>query len=149
MKTVSTTPPPPAPAPKEEQSKPSTVVNTTTQTEPETKKESQDRPFSAEYFDVQDWGKLLLEPKLDVDGLTSKISFIEDYLSSQLKKNSMKFDRDSFRDILSDIENSLGIDSKHDVKYRVARVYGFLNVIKMTKEKEEQRQKRLISILKK
>jgi hypothetical protein len=90
-----------------------------------------------------------LEPKLDVHGIASKVVFIEDYLKEQLSRNSMKHDKDSFREILSDIEDSLGLDSKYDLKHRVSRVYGFLNVIKLTKEKEELRQKKLIAILKK
>ena len=147
MKELSTTPEKPKPT-KEEPKKPAEVVNTTTIQE-KLEPSKPDRPFSAEYFDVKDWGSLLLEPKLDVHGITSKVSFIEDYLSGQLKKNSMKCDLDSFKDILSDIENTLGIDSKHDLKYRISRVYGFLNVIKLTKEKEELRQKHLMAILKK
>jgi len=122
-------------------------VNSTTPTEPEKKEEVQDRPFSAEYFEVPEWGSLLLEPKLDVHGLTTKVLFIDNYLKEQLSKNSMNANKDSFRDILSDIENSLGLDSKHSVSHRVARVYGFLNVIKHAKEQEEIRKKRLFSIL--
>jgi len=146
MKTLSTTPAPVAP---EEPKKPVDVVNTTTKTEPTAEKSTQDRPFSAEYFDVPDWGALLLEPKLDVHGIASKVSFIEDYLKEQLSKNSMTHDKNSFRDILSDIEENLGLDGKYDLKHRISRVYGFLNVIKLTKEKEELRQKKLIAILKK
>jgi hypothetical protein len=147
MKVLSSTP-----EPKDVKTAPESsreVVKTTSYTEPLPEKDASDKPFSAEYFDVPDWGRLLLEPKMDVHGITQKISFIEDYLGGQLKKNSMKSDKDSFREILSDIESSLGLDSKHDLKHRVSRVYGFLNVIKLTKEKEDLRRERLLSMLKK
>ena len=147
MKVLSTTP-----EPKVEKTPPETpkeVVKTTDYTSTLPPKDTQDRPFSAEYFDVPEWGSLLLAPKLDAHGIVNKISFIEEYLSTQLKKNSMKSDKDSFREILKDIEDNLGLDIKHDVTHRLSRVYGFLNVIKLTKEKEDLRRERLLSMLKK
>lgn len=128
---------------------PREVVKTTEYSEPLAPKDTQDKPFSADYFEVPEWGQMLLAPKLDVHGLVSKIGFIENYLGTQLKKNDMKVDRDSFRDILADIETSLGLDSKHDSKHRIQRVFGFLNVVKMTKEKEDLRREKLLSMLKK
>jgi hypothetical protein len=148
MKDLSVTPPPP-PVVKEEEKKPVAVVNSTPKTEEKVVNDDKDRPFTAEYFDVKDWGKLLLEPKLDISGLVQKLTFVEEYLSTQLKANSMNADRSGMKDILEDIEKSLNIDHKHDVSYRIARVYGFLNVIKAAKEKEDIRRQRLVSLLKK
>jgi hypothetical protein len=128
---------------------PKEVVKTTDYTSKLDPKDTQDKPFSADYFEVPEWGELLLAPKLDVHGLVNKVSFIEEYLSTQLKKNSMKSDKDSFSEILRDIEENLGLDPKHDSKHRISRVYGFLNVIKLTKEKEDLRRERLLSMLKK
>lgn len=124
-------------------------VNSTDIETPLPPKDTKDKPFVADYFDIEGWGQLLLEPKMDAHGLVNKINFIEEYLSNQFKKNSMKNDMDSFKEILKDIEESLGVDDKHEITHRISRVYGFLNVIKLTKEKEDLRRERLISMLKK
>lgn len=125
------------------------VVNSTTKKEESSKSETPDRPITAEYFDVPDWGSILLEPKMDAHRMYDKVVFIDDYISEQLRKSALKSGKESVFDILADIENSLGLTSKHDVTHRLSRVYGFLSVIKMAKEREAEREKRLMSILKK
>jgi hypothetical protein len=98
-----------------------------------------DCSYAADYFDLKDLPSLILEPKLDVNNLVEKIVFLEDYLSDQLRNNKMSVDRDAFTSILSDIERTLGIDRKHELNHRVSRVYGFLNIVKKTKDSSEKR----------
>ena len=117
--------------------------------ETEVREEEKDRPFCADYFGVKDWGALLLEPKLDVNKVVQNIVFLEDYLSDKLKNDQMVVDKESFRSVLEDIEKQLGIDSKNELSHRVKRVCGFLKVVKYTKEKEELRKKKFLSILEK
>jgi hypothetical protein len=148
MKTLSTT----SEIAKDEEKevkKPVVSVNSTPKTEEVVKEEIRDRPFSAEYFDVKDWGTLLLEPKLDVDSLQQKIVFVENFLKDQLFKNKMNCDKEAFKSILEDIESNLGVTSNHSLSHRVSRVYGFLSVINATKNKEDFRRKSLMAILKK
>lgn len=148
MKTISTSPPVPE-KPAEEKQVATAPVGSIPQIDRTPKEEVRDRPYSAEYFDVPDWGTLLLEPKLDVYGLAKKVAFIDGFISDQLLSNSMKVDKQSFAEILSDIEKNLGVDVKNTVNHRIERVYGFLNLLNSTKKKEELRKKKFAALLKK
>lgn len=94
-------------------------------------------PLTVDYFELNhdSWANFLLEPKLDAYQLKDKIIFIDSFLRGHIDSDgTLKNEPATYQNILSKIEQILGLDKMTKTHIRVSRVYEMLKVVKEQKE---------------
>lgn len=120
-----------------------TPVTTSPFTETKEVTETKDRPYPADYFQIPEWGKMILEPELDAHGVKDKIVFIETILSQNMTKHGMKVDREAMFAQLAEIEETLKLTPGHLPHIRVAKIHDYLKTVHTHHLKKEERERKI------
>jgi len=123
------------------------IVESTPQPEKKIEEEKPDKPYSADYFEVSSWPDMLLDSKLDVDGIVDKIVSIDKFIKFQLLLDGRKDNSKSHNEILKKIEKSIGLKSTHKSHERVIRVFNFIDTVRRAREEADRKSAMLRSII--
>ena len=127
-------------------------VDPTISTTPITEKphpKLEDSPISVEYFGVEGWGEMLLEPNLDVYGVKDKIVQIENFLKHRLTELKAKDTPETRKQILEQLERSLKISDLHKPHHRIDRVHSIIRYMDEFDSERERRNMLVVTLNKK
>lgn len=105
---------------------------TTTKPENTSKDSAPDVPMGVEHFGIKGWPELLLEPKLDHSKTVEKISAIESFIKERLTDSHLKLDKDTYSQMIRDMEYELGLSDSHEPNQRVDKIYNLIRLIERT-----------------
>ena len=110
-------------------------IDTTPKTDPP-KENIYDVDDIVGYFDVKDFGKLLLEPQLDVHSIKDKVDFINRFLISRGDEMNIKDLKTSRVNMLKKIEQNLKVGKDHKYHHRIEKVFNMLQTIKKIEDEK-------------
>lgn len=132
-------------APKDAAKDPITTANESTPIKEEVPKSS--IPDAVEYFGIEGWGQLLLEPKLDVYGLKDKVVYIDQFIKGRASELGLKGDRESYDSIMKELEGIIGTGKKTTQEQRITRIYEVIKTMMNQKAEQDFKNRALKSLL--
>ncbi|RPJ14073.1 MAG: hypothetical protein EHM30_10760 [Desulfobacteraceae bacterium] len=103
-------------------------------------------PVSVDYFGIEGWGEMLLEPRLDVYGLGTKVAKIETFLTEKCRELGAKDNHESKKQILEQLEKSLMLSEITKPHIRVDRVHSIIDYMEQFEMERRKRQFVIINV---
>jgi hypothetical protein len=136
----------PKEAPKEATNVPKAVNSTPTESQ-EPQSVTPDSPTGVEYFAIDYWPEIILNPKLDIYKIVDKVIFVEEFIQDRIIELGLKNDKENYTSIVKSMEEELGISSKYEPHVRLEKIY---NLIRIMKDSSQTKKNKIIkSLLKK
>lgn len=97
----------------------------------------QGKPYSVDYFKVDNWEALVGE--FDIDKTRDKVKFIEDYISNKIKDLKLEDSVASFKDLMERYKEELNIGKTEKNTSKLDRIYSYLKLMKKQNELDKRR----------